>query len=270
MYILNADPYAALPKGKWENKHYFHVSGSLCGLHVLADSIHNPQSVTFVDIEDDQYRWTIRVAELIKDSPTFTNFIQRMLCRSHFYGDVDREIDSVLKDHEWAELLHAARWVGRRANRCYDPRPLQVLQLPIKRQFWHWPEGEKKGAGDWFYHWIGIAPDAEYVPPFINCIYPGHGFHSKEGYAKVRNILKSIPVQHLHGDVFNIEYPTDTLLYLSGISRNRECNELSVEWIDCPIWYNDHCYNDERSAMYVLRKQDGTLSSSQGASHSCS
>jgi hypothetical protein len=212
--------------------------------------------VTFIDIEDDQYRWTTKIVELIKDSPTFEYFIQRMLCRSNFYGEVDRDIDPILKDHEWSELLYAARWVGRRANRCYDPRPVQALQLPIKRQFWYWENNEKKGAGETFYHWLGIAPDPDYMPTFINCIYPGYGFHSKEGYTKVRNILKSVPVQHLCEDIFNIEYPSSALLYLSGVSRlDRSCNELKVEWIDCPMWYNNHCFDDERSAMYVLKRR---------------
>jgi hypothetical protein len=257
VYIFNADPYTALPTGSWERKHYYHVSGGLSGLHVLADSVHDPQSVTFIDIEEEQYEWVARVSELILAAPSFENFIQRMLCRSSFYGPQDRRIDPILEDHPWAHFLALAKPVGNRATRCYDPRPIQSLQLPIKRTLWGWNADTRIELGDEeFPYWIGIAPDGDYMPQYINCIYPGYGFHSREGYAKVRNILRTVPVRHIRNDVFALDYEPDALLYLSGVSRLKlPVEELEVEWIDCPWWINDHCYNDERSKLYGTEKQ---------------
>jgi hypothetical protein len=248
IYYANAASYAHVPKGEYSDVHFAMVIGSMCGLHTLADSIEKPRSLTFFDIEPetvDFFKWCVWIMERAE---TFNDYM-KWFFRRDFGSDIE-DLWECPPDTSWEckYPIGMAKPVGLRATRCGDPRPMPCLEVPSPKNFWGAVQPD-------FKHYIGIAPDIHYEPRYINCYYLGHGFHSEEGYAKVREMILTVPLVIETSNIFRQWWP-NTYLYASGCIEDLQethADEIA-ELVKQPICLRDQGIIVEKGEMFFFPK----------------
>jgi hypothetical protein len=214
----------------YKDVNVYSVCGSMAILHIIAINILNPKSFTFVDVNPVQVAWSRAQIELIKKSENLNDYLKRLYCRDfgndpknlvYTEPDDNWEIDDVFKDvKDLAVKLKMAKpdkviGIKEQNEDRFDVLKLDIIKpyadLNDDKELHHWDKDYTVQVCH------AITNDYTERRRNIHFIYNGWGFHSNEGFLKVKNYLKYTPTTFKTKSIFDITLEDKCYVYLSTV-----------------------------------------------------